>query len=803
MSFFLGPTPVEKFQTVIGRLNQAHVQPALLYFRTSAASRNSRRFLRETQIIPPLAFTDCVQALLAFQSGERATSDSVENDDAVAPGKLEVHFADGEGDPYAVELAGRVEGYVTGRDSDFVVLNSEGYKGYIPLDELIWLAGDDETGPVENEDLNGFQYVKIKKKKAPEHIAGQGIIPPASRNLTLSAMLYTPTALAQVLNLPLSLLPLLGALVGNDYTMQGALLPQPNSTSTSPKAFHNLLFERRLNLSQRISRVGEVLSAFVRPANGKLKKKSPKSVMDLIEMTVGTLAATSNAAAILVGPDQVKAIVENVVEGTLPYAMPLRPSEDTHLRRTVCSLHSPEECRLLAALNRMDLDLSIYAADVANLYLHAYRLGKYSPALMNILFSRTFWPRIFLENPDTESVSRSVSRPLRTFMYAILDDGIGIPASDVDEAAGDIDEGGDEQGAAVEEDQEDEEDPDELIDVKEDYSDEAESDDDVSADVGRLRGALRDLRYDKTPNNEFDVASVSEVNSSIMGSSEPQSSIRSPSPLPQKALEKKLLNTRQKWVVEYVRKGTRVVAEDVAVPRLQKLLHLHSSDSKAREVGHSHVPLALRPAQARTEAILDYLSIDYQVLQNVAKDDFIPLLSLNYVVRRMHDRAIEAEHSKERQLERWTRKEARAFLASFSTNPKPNGDTADLKTPEETSERSIQLTAQMLTALETIELLAQVLLLTGDFPARASRFSGARFHALLASSDAGQVAVDENLWQAVVISLDYCFAEERMSKKAKKKAQKSSAIISPAMAPGKMSRSTSGGMYSVLGDAQA
>lgn len=42
-----------------------------------------------------------------------------------------------------------------------------------------------------------------------------------------------------------------------------------------------------------------------------------------------------------------------------------------------------------------------------------------------------------------------------------------------------------------------------------------------------------------------------------------------------------------------------------------------------------------------------------------------------------------------------------------------------------------------------------------------------------------------------------------MSKKAKKKAQKSSAIISPAMAPGKMSRSTSGGMYSVLGDAQA
>jgi hypothetical protein len=51
---------------------------------------------------------------------------------------VEIHFADEEGDPYAVELAGRLGGYVIGKDSDFVIFHSDGYKGYIPLDEMTW-----------------------------------------------------------------------------------------------------------------------------------------------------------------------------------------------------------------------------------------------------------------------------------------------------------------------------------------------------------------------------------------------------------------------------------------------------------------------------------------------------------------------------------------------------------------------------------------------------------------------------------------------------------------------------------------
>jgi hypothetical protein len=53
---------------------------------------------------------------------------------------LEIHFADGEADPYAVELAGRVGGYIVANDSDFMVFNSDGYLGYVPFEEMTWRA---------------------------------------------------------------------------------------------------------------------------------------------------------------------------------------------------------------------------------------------------------------------------------------------------------------------------------------------------------------------------------------------------------------------------------------------------------------------------------------------------------------------------------------------------------------------------------------------------------------------------------------------------------------------------------------
>ena len=72
--------------------------------------------MRENAILPPLCYTTALRAL-------RDLDDQVE-----------IHIADEEGDPYMVELAARLGGYVLGQDSDFVVPNAEGYAGYIPMD---------------------------------------------------------------------------------------------------------------------------------------------------------------------------------------------------------------------------------------------------------------------------------------------------------------------------------------------------------------------------------------------------------------------------------------------------------------------------------------------------------------------------------------------------------------------------------------------------------------------------------------------------------------------------------------------
>ena len=111
---------------------------------------------------------------------------------------LQIHFADEEGDPYSVELAARLEGYVVGNDSDFAILNAEGYKGYIPMHEMVWssIGTDDDASHMEDSD-GGFQTVVTSKarKKAYQHQKvgiTEGLIPPEGQtDLELSVTVYS------------------------------------------------------------------------------------------------------------------------------------------------------------------------------------------------------------------------------------------------------------------------------------------------------------------------------------------------------------------------------------------------------------------------------------------------------------------------------------------------------------------------------------------------------------------------------------------------------------------------------------
>ncbi|KAF8176516.1 hypothetical protein BJ912DRAFT_986797 [Pholiota molesta] len=675
---FDGACPDLKFPTVISRLAQSHVQPAQLFFRTSSSTRSSGRFLNETRILPPLAYSACIYALESLRS-------TVEG--------LELHFADEEGDPYAVELAGRLGGYVVGNDSDFVIFNSEGYRGYIPLDEMVWQTPvTEEPEPINVED-DDFQPVKnAKAKRKPVHNAQNlgGLLPPENtEELTLSFISYSPGTLAQQLKIPVSLLPLFGALVGNDFSKE--------SESNSRK-IQALFFERSLSLSQRIDKVAATMHTVISPGSSHRKAKHQVgSVMDLIDRTVSALLARLTTS---MGSGEVEQIVEKIVNATLQYAIPKYGGDiaghEGLWSSSVCALHDAEACSILPMIsyNVMRQAEKSDQADPNLLearekYLDAYRGGLFSPKTMDILNTGSSWARIFLENPDLETVGRSIGRPIREWIYSILDDTV------------------------------------EAENITTDGNESTDIPNDGESELHRLHLHLKIHRYD---------------------------------------------------------------------------------DDEATEPPASIIPIVASSEEDRFTILLRILHSDIPEIRHLSPEKTLAVLAVRWVIHAIHARW-EETGSKEREKERWSKSEAQAFLSSFTWAFSDDIAVADhlnlLKAspPPPIDDRNIQLTAQVLMALDTIEQLAQTLLLTDRVPGNAHQFSGRAFHALLTGSVASFTpALPGNIWGITEVGLSHAFQQEK-AKKAKKAKTEKPASTTPAN-KGRVNGSRTG-LFALLGDMDA
>ncbi|KAI8974020.1 hypothetical protein BD414DRAFT_498891 [Trametes punicea] len=800
------PYPVLKFPTLLSRITQNHVLNGLLFFRTSAAARATPRFLRETAMLPPLAYGVCVETLV-----EMATH--------AHPGKLLVHIADEEGDPYAVALAGRLKAWVAGRDSDFVVLNAEGYQGYIPLDEMVWTVAHSPPPSRDGEgniyssntraDDSGFMPVhssKARKRRAAVHQSmGRGFIPPedaeGSDKLSLSFTIYSPSTLASHLEIPVSLLPLLGALVGNDYTGSSDDSSPPPTTAAELRGgrranLQRLFFERQLTLGQRIDRVAKTLNEILAAAFGqgtappkKRTKKQIGSVMDLIDAAVTALLLRPLDAF---ATGEKEAIVERVVEATLRYAIP-RPEGDELLEGSVglqkghgvlkwasdvCPLHTSEACPLFASLSRLvpprladssegeTRAMETPHEDIRALYITAYRRGYLNPHILDAVQTGTTWPSLFLEDPDKECVKISVGRSIREWTYAILDASVGLSSPSEPETL----EGQDEP----------DEDEDALVDVVEE---DRLGDTDPLA---RLKGALKEL-------DESEVGDESTYQESA------------PSTL---STSTDAFSSRPKVVTEYVRRGTRLAGEEVKVPPLSQLLARVSLEGPVHAQASLPLPPPLWPEDRRRKLLISAAESNYPAVDALPDDHLLAVLALRFVVRRMHLRALDNPRVKERQLERWTQAEARAFLMCIFSREREmqeediTGDLEESKTIDvPVVERHVQLVAQLFAALEAIEQLSHVLLLAPRIANPARLFSGRRLHALLNGLGPSAESLDEELWRACWEGLEDAYASkpQKKSKKEKKKLGESAIPAKDkAKGPGNI-----GGMFGLLADAEA
>ena len=674
---------------------QSIIQPSLLFFRTSPLSRATPRFLRENSILPPLCYATTLDAL-------RSLNDAVE-----------IYFADDEGDPFAVELAGRLKGYVTGRDSDFVILNTEGYAGYIPMDQMFWSIESHGTGGGnQSEDDDGFVVARKNKARGHANEASnslQGIIPPdTSGELSLSLVIYTPRGLASHLQISLSLLPLLAALIGNDFT-------------ADRRPISKLFFDRNMTASQRIARVASVLKSVSAVVTGTPAKRKPRhqisSVVDFVDLAIESLLIRP----ISMGSSERESIIEKTVDAALQYAIP-KHQECSEGSTSICPLHNSDSCPLVACFSRPTSDRppeneGEARKQVRVLYLSAYRHGRFSPGLMDILSTGTAWPDSFLENPDVEAVSRSLGRPIREWVYAIMDDGIGLMWHDVDP----------EENGLGETSADEANDDDEIVDVVDEDSDE---------DVGPgnplapLQGALKEL--------------------TIGGKPPPSSSSHSNSTISR--------GMRPKYVTEHIRRGARHAEEPVSVPLLTTLLSSHDintgNDPYVR-------PIQLEDEDFRLTVFLRFLGSNTHLVKALPSKYLMAVVSLRWIVSRLANRADEAQSSAEREKEKWTTGEAQAFLASFSW---PGGPSVEPASPQ-LENRSIQLTAQILATFDAVEMLSQVLLLTNKSPNPASFFSGRAFHDFLSKGISPDMHLPPGLWDACVDGLKGAFAHESDKKR--------------------------------------
>ncbi|KAH0829199.1 hypothetical protein J3R83DRAFT_2748 [Lanmaoa asiatica] len=712
---FDGASPDLKIPTMISRLNRTNVQNSLLFFRTSPTSRSTPRFLHENRIIPPLVLLSCVETLKSF---------------AKANSELEVHFADEEGDPYAVELAGRLGAYVVGNDSDFVILNSGRYAGYIPLEEMLWTASlPVNESPSTHEDReDGFQTVMNKTKKRVNPTPQQtsfGLIPPEETplsDLVLSVIVYTPSTLASHLKLPTTLLPLLASLVGNDFT---------NKSTTQ---------------RNRITRTANTLSSILSAATQKHKAKHRVgSVMDLIDRTVNALLVRSSSS---LATGEIDGIVDRIVNAALQYAIDKYEGDmygPASLWPTpICALHGSDTCPLpnlfSRALSQKQEPGNVNGTApedgilmLRSLYLKAFRAGKLQPKVADVLSTGTFWPRIFLDNPDSENVAISIGRPIRSWIYALLEDGVGLPEAPEEKPPA-VD-------GSVSEGDEAEEDPNELIDVVEEDSDE-------EADLlAPLRGELRRLR--------------GTGEDSAPASATSRSRSRPPAP--------------PKCVTEYVRRGTRIASEQVRVPDLAALMTSSGFDGSLDS--DAWVPVQLRSLEERVALFLHILGSNVPCCQK---------------------RIARPTHGRPRAEMDLANTPSTDFGERHEQAGHTSGKNANSPSTMPLTDRNVQLMAQILTAIETIHLLSQVLFLTDKVPANIQVLSGEKFHAYLSSpTPVPAAAILPGLWDACTASLGDAFALERQQKVKKPKVEQVNQV---AKANSRTTTRPGQGLFSLLVD---
>ena len=222
-----------------------------------------------------------------------------------------MHFvALGEADGLCVSLADRLEGYVLGQDSDFMILVggagvSHGLKGYCPFDMMWWIEAEAQTEDHSSKDRSGWSTAGSPRRGL--HQGRQStLLPPSNMaNPRLVLTSFTAQFLRQRLRLPASVLPLFASLCGNDYT---------------PPSATEVFFEPGFTPVQKVEKVARILRETIfSPRSGPPKAGSAGDhAVELVKKAIKTLCLRP-----FVNDQALQDLADAVIEASFQYSLPI------------------------------------------------------------------------------------------------------------------------------------------------------------------------------------------------------------------------------------------------------------------------------------------------------------------------------------------------------------------------------------------------------------------------------------------------------------------------------------------------
>lgn len=364
----------------------------------------------------------------------RSISAELEVNNSIA---IEQHFPGGEADFYIANLAIERKAFILSQDSDFFI-TSHGSRGYIPLDSVHFVKKEPKAvqgNRLEDDGDDWGQVSNSRRNRRTTSSNGSSTDSTGSNAYTSIAQatkvhckVYTAQALAQSLSLPsASYLPLVAILAGNDYyippiwkSSNGNNNPSARFEAIASSILKQLRKQRKpldkSALPEFLRRVIDDIRDFA-ISESMISDITAKALETLPEYCVSSLQAPFLRGHNGTGrngtetPVSISSFgIETDTSGSMnPLHALLLPS--------TLVLASNSSSEALAPLDTTQTKLRIY---------NAFEHGYFRNTLLQIVVYGTYTPSAVLEDPDKSSCIVSLGRPLRDWIYAILDSSVGI-----------------------------------------------------------------------------------------------------------------------------------------------------------------------------------------------------------------------------------------------------------------------------------------------------------------------------------------------------------------------------------------